>query len=1388
MSTPVSPFDEPLLEPASGAGPGVEPATNRRRRWLLRLLLWPVLLLWVLLALAWLALHWLILPHIEEWRAPIEQRASAALGAPVKIGQIVVRSRGWVPALELRDVKLLDSQQRTALHLPRVAVAISPQSLLDLKIDFDQLLIEGAELDVRRSPDGRIFVAGFDLSGGAAGGQNTAADWFLSQNEFAIRGGTLRWTDEQRGAPTVALTDVQLVMRNGLRTHDLRLDATPPLDWGDRFQLTGLFTQPLMAPASQWQRWSGLAFVELPRADLSQLRHHADLPFELSEGLGALRGWFELRDGSLQAATVDLNLNQVTLRLGAKVDELRIARLQGRIDATRDAEGLTLSLERFGFVTTDAMRWPGGDLKLKLRQRASEPPSGGEFSAQHLDLALLAQIASRVPLGAALHQLLAELKPKGDLRDLSARWDGMLDAPSRYQVKGQLTGLSLAARASDEPHRVGRPGLRNASLQLSASEKGGSARLDVRDGALDVPGLFEDPRIKLDRLGADLEWRIVAGRAALSVKNASLANPDASGEFEAKWNSGAGAEGFGRGARWPGEVEVTGRLTQGLAVRAARYLPLGIPEPARRYVERAVKGGQVRRLDFRIKGELWDFPYFDPATQGEFRLAALVDNVDFAFVPSAPATATEPAFVSPWPELTRVAGELIIDRASLEIKGAQAQIGNVAWRGVNGNIRNLIEQRVLVLNGSARGSAAEMLRIVNASPVGDWTSRALARTTASGDADLELGLQIALRDLPKSQVKGSVLLAGNDVRISPDTPLLAAARGRFDFSHKGFNVVAATANAYGGEVAFDGGIQADGTLRFSGQGSASVEALRRAGELGLLSRVATQLSGKVNYRLGLNFVQGLPEISVTSDLVGITSALPAPLSKPAETPLAMRYSTSIQRETLRPGRRNADTLAFELGSLLKVQYQRDISGREARVLAGAIGIGQEAPPLAQGVAVNATLGAVNLDAWEAAYRKLFDGDVDLADDDTADAANGIGYGPTRLTVRAQELITGGRRITGLVAGISRDPGQWRGSIESDQLSGYVEFRPARRAAAPGAAAATPAAANSVAANAGRIYARLSRLSLPKSDVEQIERLLDEPPTSAPALDIVVEDFELRGKRLGRVEIVATNQLAAAEPRTAREWRLSKFSMTTPEAQLSATGQWSPGSAGSAGGASARRSEMDFKLELRDSGAFLERLGLGKAVRGGKGQLAGQVAWLGSPLSLDFATMSGRFNVAIESGQFLKADPGAARLLGVLSLQALPRRLLFDFRDVFEDGFGFDSFQGDVRIDKGVAHTNNLRMRGVQAAVLMEGSADIGQETQNLRVVVVPEINAGTASLAYAVINPAVGLGTFLAQLFLRRPLSEAGTREFHVTGPWAAPQVDRIERKAEAPSTTPAPR
>jgi uncharacterized protein YhdP len=213
--------------------------------------------------------------------------------------------------------------------------------------------------------------------------------------------------------------------------------------------------------------------------------------------------------------------------------------------------------------------------------------------------------------------------------------------------------------------------------------------------------------------------------------------------------------------------------------------------------------------------------------------------------------------------------------------------------------------------------------------------------------------------------------------------------------------------------------------------------------------------------------------------------------------------------------------------------------------------------------------------------------------------------------------------------------------------------------------------------------------------------------------------------------------------------------------------------------------MKFLLDVADSGQLLGRFGMQGVVRGGKGRMEGQIAWLGSPLSLNYATMDGNFNVNMEAGQFLKADPGLAKLLGVLSLQSLPRRLALDFRDVFSEGFAFDFVRGDVSIQEGIAGTNNLQMKGVNAAVLMEGKADIARETQDLRVLVVPEINAGTASLVAAAINPAIGLGTFLAQMFLRQPLARAATQEFQISGSWTDPRIERVNHKATGTAQTP---
>jgi uncharacterized protein (TIGR02099 family) len=1338
-----------------------------------------------LVLIAWLSLHWFILPHIQQWRAPIEAHASRALGATVQIGRIDVRSSGWVPGIELYEVAVLDAAGRVALRLPRVVATLSPRSLLALDLRFEQLLVEGAELEVRRAADGRIFVAGLDVSGSAGGDEGAAEDWLFRQRELVIRGAALRWVDEQRAAPPLALTDLQLVVRNSLRRHAIRLDATPPPGWGERFTFEGRFTQRLLGRPGDWKHWSGTVYANLPRADVGQLKQHVELPFELSEGDGALRGWFEVRDGEPHAATIDLALRAVSLRLAADVEPLVFERVEGRLEGQRDGETTRLALRGFGFVTGDGVRWPQGDLALTLNQRAGADPTGGVFSAQRLDVGVMTQIATRVPLGAPLRKLLADVDPRGVVSDFAAQWEGALDAPEHYDVKGRMSGLALAPRASAQPRDVGRPGVRNASLELHATESGGEARLEIADGSVELPGVFAEPVVPLDRFSARLAWKIerpaggdAPARLQVQVRDAKFANADARGDFAATWSSGDSAD-AAHGGRYPGRLELDGRLTNGVATRVARYLPLGIPEGTRRYVAGAVRGGTVKSATFHVKGHLRDFPFHTVRTprDGEFRIAAVAENGTFAFLPDAPE----------WPALTQVAGELVVDRATLEIRQARARSGALDWSGVGGAIRDLGERPVLTLDATARGPLAEMLKVVNGTPVGGWIDRSLAKASATGPAELQLGLGIPLDDAGATSVRGSLALPGNDVRLGADTPLLAAAKGRVDFTRKGFTVVGATARVLGGEAAFEGGTQADDSIRFVGQGVATGEGLRRSGELGVVARVARVLDGQAAYRVNLGFERGRTRLLVTSDLVGMAADLPAPLGKAAAAPLELRYQTSAVDEGGTDASAARERLRLDLGGVLQASYLLEHAGGSTRVLSGGIGVNAPAPTPASGVAASVVLQRLDVDAWEAVQDRVFGsaGGVPASVAAASGAGSGAAAGaaaaaddyvPDSVALRAQELKSGSRRLTNVTLGASDAAGLWRANVSADQLEGYVEFRPSRLRFA---AVAGP--------GPGRVYARLSRLSLPKGEVDQVETLLEQPPTAVPALDIVVDELELRGRHLGRMEVEAANRIRREPGREpVREWRLAKLNLTMPEARLVANGTWG---AGATAGAT-KRAAMDFRLIVADSGELLQRLGVGKAISGGKGELSGSIGWAGSPLSPDYPSLSGQVNVAIDSGQFLKAEPGAARLLSVLSLQSLPRRLAFDFRDLFEKGFAFDSITGDVTIAEGVARTNNLRMRGPAAVVLMEGSADIIRETEDLRVVVVPEINAGTASLAYAIINPAVGLGTFLAQYFLRKPLIEAGTREFRVTGPWDDPKLERVERRraqnlsaAEPPAT-----
>lgn len=1346
--------------------------------WMVRWSLGALLTALLVLTAAWGALHVWIVPRIGDYRVQLQEQAGSALGVPVRIGALTARSEGLIPSIEMRDVTLLDAQGRAALRLPRVVVAVSPRSLW--RLGFEQLYIDRPELDIRRTQDGRILIAGLPFSD-APSGDTQAADWLFAQTEVVVRGGTLRWTDELRAAPPLALEQVDLLLRNGNWRHSLRIDATPPPQWGQRFSLVGKFRQPLLSVRSgHWKQWSGQVFADFAQVDISRLREHLDLGLGVvvAHGRGAVRAWLDVERGQPVAATADVALTEVNATLGQRLQPLALASVQGRLGGRRQPGGFEFSTQGLQFLTEEGLRWPGGNLRLQYSDASHSEGERGEFHADRLDLAALAQIAERLPLGEAAHEALRTYAPKGQVEILQASWQGPLEAWSRYKIRARVVGLELAAEPLPDGAHGGVPGLRGASVDVDMTQASGKATLAIANGALVFPGIFDDPLVPLTRLGAELRWQIDGPRIAVQVGDVRFANDDAQGDLRATWRTSDPAR-SGSGSRFPGVLDLSGTLTRADGTRVHRYLPLVIPADARHYVRDAVVAGSASSVVFRVKGDLHDMP-FDNPKQGDFRIAAHVSDVTYAFVPRG----LQPAGELPWPALERLGGELIFDRSGMRVQGASAVFSgtrNTRIHKISAQIPDLAHT-VVAVTAQARGPLPELLGVVQTSPVAALISHALDQASATGSAELHLGLSLPIKDLHAARVRGSVTLGNSDVRITPDTPAMARARGTVQFTENGFSLQGVQARALGGEVRLEGGMQtlpagaalSESALQVRAQGIASALGLQQAPELGLLAQLARHASGQTPYTMALTLRRGVPEVQVQTSLQGLALALPAPLAKSADSTLPVRFTTQVTREALAapsPGAVAAplqDRWSVDWGEIGAVTYVRDLTGAQPRVLRGSIAVGLapgEAAPLpARGVAANISVAHIDIDAWQkvlfspvaaptGAAMPALPAAVEAAPD----------YLPTVLAVRAQALTVQQRTLHNVVAGGSRDGAVWRTTLDATELSGYLEYRQEGSPQAP----------------AGLVFARLSRLTVPESATSEVDALLSDQPGSLPALDIVVKDFELRGRKLGHLEIEATNRLGDGAQ---REWHLGKFNMTTPEAVLTASGNWAPlhasGPVASALQSPQRRTTLNFRLEVRDSGELLQRFGMAGVVRRGKGSLQGQVGWRGTPFSPDYASMAGQIHLDVESGQFLKAEPGLAKLLSVLSLQSLPRRLTLDFRDVFSDGFAFDFVRGDVGIAQGVAITNNLQMKGVNAAVLMEGRADIAHETQDLHVVVVPEINAMTASLVATAINPVIGLGSFLAQVFLRGPLIAAATQEFRIDGTWTDPQVTRLPRRS----------
>ncbi len=672
-------------------------------------------------------------------------------------------------------------------------------------------------------------------------------------------------------------------------------------------------------------------------------------------------------------------------------------------------------------------------------------------------------------------------------------------------------------------------------------------------------------------------------------------------------------------------------------------------------------------------------------------------------------------FAPDWPRLELGSAQLRIDGNALSVEAFDSRLGELDAVRAQARIADL-QEAVLTVDAEVSGNAADAWKMLGESKLRRRIGPVLDSLALSGNTQARVQLSLPLKDLDQTeyQVRARFDRAALWTRHWPDP--VQKISGEVEIAADGLRSHDLSAAIAGIPLKARLTPQ-DGLTRIEAEMELAPAELPPSVPVGAWLRQRAE--GRSRWRFSMELgPQADPKLRFESKLLGTALNLPAPLGKTADQ--LRRLSL-----TLDPGEETRLHLSYAQLLSLDALIEAGQGLRAARVHFGPDALPAGAP----GWWVEGQLGQASLGEWLPLIRDL-----------TAEATPSAGMPFGGLVLRIGEIQALGQRLNQARLQLTRQDQAWVIELNSPRAEGSLRI---------------PPQAEGERLRLDGHFAHLNWALDPDGGGERPD------PRELPELHLAADRFLLNDVALGRLNLDVT-----PVSRGSRIEGLTVYDKERKEADIE--GLWLRDAEGES-------AALDLEVDTRAFPAWLKALNYQDNIDARRGRVTARLNWSPDPEGLRTARLNGELEFAFSDGQLLNVEPGAGRVLGLFSINALPRRFFLDFRDVVNSGLGFDGLRGKFSIEDGVASTRDFELKGPSLRIAARGEVDLARRLYDQTITIYPGLSSGVSLAATLLGGPVVGIFTLLAQELLDKPLDQVTQISYHLGGSWDNPEVSRSQ-------------